>query len=199
MRVLPYGRDAVLLEFDSLDAVLGADVALAALKHPGVVEVVPALRTLLVTFVPAADRTAAIEVARLSLPMAAGEGPLVEVPVWYDGVDLADVATLTGLTIAGVIKLHAETTFIGACAGFAPGFCYLTGLPDELRVPRLATPRPRVPAGSVAIADVLSGVYPTASPGGWRLLGHTDAVLWDSKRTPPALISPGTRVRFVPT
>lgn len=121
----------------------------------------------------------------------------VEVPVVYDGEDLGDVADLWGCSVEEVVRRHTSLSLTSAFCGFAPGFAYLVGLPEAWAVPRLDSPRPRVPAGSVAVADRWCGVYPTASPGGWRLLGRTDATLWDAERDPPALLAPGTPVRFV--
>ena len=125
-------------------------------------------------------------------------GTLVEVPVDYDGADLEDVARQWGTDVAGVVQRHTALEFVSAFCGFAPGFAYLAGLPDELAVPRLDSPRPSVPAGSVALAGPWCGVYPTSSPGGWRLIGRTDLPLWRADRPDPALLAPGTRVRFVP-
>jgi KipI family sensor histidine kinase inhibitor len=125
-------------------------------------------------------------------------GPLVELPVRYDGADLADTASRLGMAPAELVRRHAAAEYRVAFCGFAPGFGYLTGLPPELHVPRLSTPRTRVPAGSVGLAGEFCGVYPRESPGGWRLLGRTDAVLWDAEREPAALLAPGTRVRFRP-
>ncbi len=122
----------------------------------------------------------------------------VEIPTRYDGPDLPDVAAATGLDVAEVVRRHSEVTYQAAFAGFAPGFAYLSGLDPVLRLPRRSSPRPRVPPGSVAIADAFSAIYPRPSPGGWHLLGSTDADVFDPSREPPALISPGTRVRFVP-
>ncbi len=129
---------------------------------------------------------------------AADPGVLVEVPVVYDGADLEDVAARWGTDVDGVVSRHAATEFVSAFCGFAPGFAYLAGLPEEHAVPRLDSPRTRVPAGSVGLAGAWCGVYPSASPGGWRLLGRTDLRLWDPDRSRPALLEPGTRVRFVP-
>jgi KipI family sensor histidine kinase inhibitor len=122
----------------------------------------------------------------------------VTLPVSYDGPDLAVVAEATGLAVDEVVRLHAATVYTAAFTGFAPGFAYLTGLPEQLQLPRRAEPRTRVPAGSVAVADVYTAVYPRESPGGWNLLGTTDAVLFDPDRVPAALLPPGTRVRFAP-
>jgi KipI family sensor histidine kinase inhibitor len=162
-------------------------------------EVVPGARTVL--FDGVADLSALEEqVSSWSGDDAAGEpGTLVEVPVTYDGADLADVARRWGTDPDGVGARLARTELVSAFCGFAPGFAYLSGLPAELAVPRLATPRPEVPAGAVAVADRWCGIYPTASPGGWRLLGHTTATLWDPAGDPPALLAPGTRVRLVAT
>ena len=120
----------------------------------------------------------------------------VELPTSYDGEDLDDVARRWDMTRAEAVATHVATEFVVAFVGFVPGFAYCTGLPAELAVPRLDRPRARVPAGSVGLAGDYTGVYPSASPGGWRLLGRTDAVLWDTARREPALLVPGTRVRF---
>ena len=129
---------------------------------------------------------------------AAVPGPLVELPVVLDGEDLPDVARRWGCTRAEVRATLTTTTFTSAFCGFAPGFGYLTGLPEPLAVPRRATPRAAVPAGSVAVAGRYTGVYPGSSPGGWQLLGRTSVPLWDTAREPAALLAPGVRVRFTP-
>ncbi|HYT09154.1 MAG TPA: 5-oxoprolinase subunit PxpB [Mycobacteriales bacterium] len=198
MIVRSVGWAAALVELDSAGEVRAAYRRLLELRAagelPGVVEVVPAARTVLVEGGPLPDLAALL--GDLTAAPAA-EGPAVELPVAYDGPDLADVAELTGLPAGEVVRRHAGTDFVVAFCGFAPGFAYLTGLPAELHVPRRATPRTAVEAGSVGIAGEFSGVYPRRSPGGWQLLGHTDVVLWDTERDPPALLAPGTRVRFV--
>ena len=117
-------------------------------------------------------------------------------PTTYDGADLDDVAHLWGMTRAEAVATHTGTAFVVAFCGFAPGFAYCTGLPDDLAVPRLDRPRARVPAGSVGLAGEFTGVYPGESPGGWRLIGRTDLRLWDAARDEPALLAPGTRLRF---
>lgn len=160
-------------------------------------DVVPGARTVLFDGVP---DLAALEDLLSSWrgdDTAVDAGPLVEVPVTWDGADLADVADRWGTDAAGVAARLARTELVSAFCGFAPGFAYLSGLPVALAVPRLATPRPVVPAGAVAVADRWCGIYPTASPGGWRLLGHTTATLWDPASDTPALLAPGTRVRLV--
>lgn len=160
-------------------------------------EIVPGARTVLLDGVPDPGGLAA------SLPAwkpragaGTAEGQLVKIQVWYDGEDLLDVAERWGTTPDGVVRRLTGTEFTVAFCGFVPGFGYLTGLPPELAVPRLESPRPRVPAGSVALAGGYAGIYPTASPGGWRLVGHTDARLFDVDADPPALLRPGMRVRF---
>jgi KipI family sensor histidine kinase inhibitor len=198
-----YGSRALLVEADRPEQVL----PLAAAVHdvPGVVEIVPAARTVLLRFTDAAAaRSARERLADLDLddapvvPPATGAGQLV-LDVDYDGPDLDAVAAELGRTPDDVVRLHSEAAYVVAFCGFAPGFAYLRGLPGSLHVPRLAEPRSRVPSGSVGIADEFTGVYPRSSPGGWRLLGRTAAPLWDSRREPPALLTPGATVRFRPT
>ncbi|MER7517392.1 allophanate hydrolase subunit 1 [Streptomyces sp. NPDC126499] len=163
---------------------------------PAVREIVPAARTVLLEGVAAPDRLAA-ELRSWDVPVRhAREAASVEVPVRYDGPDLADVADLWGVSVEAAVRIHSETRFRVAFCGFAPGFGYLTGLGSRYEVPRRATPRTAVPAGSVALAGPYTGVYPRSSPGGWQLIGTTDAVLWDPAREPAALLSPGTQVRF---
>ncbi|MGK3200992.1 5-oxoprolinase subunit B family protein [Amycolatopsis sp. MEPSY49] len=196
VRLLPCGRSAVLVE---LDDVLGFQAALAELSLDGVDELVPAARTLLVRFDPAvtdADRLGAVlrEVSPVDSAVAASAE--VVVPVVYDGEDLADVAAEAGLSVAALISRHSAGAYVSAFCGFAPGFAYLSGLDPALHVSRRSAPRTRIPAGSVAIAGEYSAVYPSASPGGWRLLGRTDVPVWDVERDPPNLLPPGTRVRF---
>ena len=201
-RLRPYGPAAWLLEADRDDDVLAAAAAVA--RSEAVREVVPGARTVLVHLAPGGDRD---EIGRQLLQLASvAEGTSVDDPsdavelsVTYDGEDLDAVAAACGLTIADVVSRHSNATYRAAFCGFAPGFAYLTGLDPALQLPRRATPRTRVPAGSVAIAAGYSAVYPTASPGGWHLIGHTDAVLFAADRDPPALIAPGTTVHFVPT
>ena len=197
MRLLPYGPRAVLVEFGSLDDVLVADAAWQDM--PGVVELVPAARTLLVVHDDGFDLTMLVPPtpdAAAAVSVAAELAALRVVPVRYDGEDLADVASATGLTVDEVVELHTAATYRVAFCGFMPGFSYLVGLDDRLRLPRRPTPRERVPAGSVAIADEFTGVYPQQSPGGWHLLGTTTLPMWDDERTPAATLPPGALVRF---
>jgi KipI family sensor histidine kinase inhibitor len=226
VRVLPYGRDALLVdlaspeEVDAVHRALRGD--LEAGRLPGVVEVVPAARTVLV----AAREASALDAVRTRLDTvdltpgtladgSASDGPVppsacspdrsasrqhtVELPVHYDGEDLELVAADAGIDPAEVAARHTAASYTVAFGGFAPGFAYLAGLPGELQQPRLDSPRPRIPTGAVGVAGEFSGVYPRASPGGWRLIGRLadDApVLFDPDRDPPALLVAGTRVRF---
>jgi len=205
LRVLPYGDDAVLVELPGLAEVRALDDAVRAARGTdpdaaAIVDQVPAARTLLLRVQEGADASE-LPVARWwadrSETSAVGSGPEVVLEVDYDGPDLAEVARLTGLSQDEVVRRHTAARYAVAFGGFMPGFAYLTGLDATLRVPRLDSPRERVPAGSVAIADEFSAVYPAATPGGWRLLGRCDAALFDVDREPPALLQPGTRVRFV--
>lgn len=188
------GDRALIVEVDDP---AGVARTLRAAPPPGAVEVVPGATTVLVAHAPDADVRALATLLAVVEPTRADEdAPEVVVRVRYDGDDLHDVAEATGLSVAEVVRRHSAAAYTVAFCGFAPGFAYLRGLDPVLTVPRLATPRVRVPAGSVAIADTWSAVYPRESPGGWRLLGRTDAVLWDLARPSPALLVPGARVRF---
>ena len=200
MRLRPYGDTGLLVEADDLDTVLGLHAALDAAPLPGVVDLVPAISTLLIRLDPA--RTTVAEVAagvRAVEPRrpADREAGRVEVPVHYDGEDLDAVGEVTGLGRQGVIAAHTGQVWTVAFAGFAPGFGYLSGEDERLRVPRRDEPRTRVPAGAVGLADRFGGIYPRPSPGGWQLIGHTDLAIWDLSRDPPALLRPGVQVRFV--
>jgi KipI family sensor histidine kinase inhibitor len=199
MRVLRCGLDAALVELDGLEQVLGLRAALRRTEPDGIVELVPAARTLLIRYNRRQLTPERIESLLAELRAeTAGPEPSREqvVPVRYDGADLDEVAELSGMSAREVVRRHLAADYTAAFCGFAPGFAYLTGLDPALRLPRRDTPRTRVPAGSVAIADEYSGVYPRSSPGGWRLIGRTDLAVWDLDRDPVTLISPGTRVRF---
>ncbi|MFC8243424.1 5-oxoprolinase subunit PxpB [Streptomyces chartreusis] len=201
MRVLPVGDDALLVEVSSGEEARALHTELLRRRAEGTLsvrEIVPAARTVLLDGLT--------DPARLATELTTSEVPpapprareTVELPVRYDGPDLADVAAHWGVSREEVARIHAGTEFSVAFCGFAPGFGYLTGLPQRYDVPRRATPRTSVPAGAVALAGPYTGVYPRSSPGGWQLIGSTDTVLWDHTRVPAALLSPGTRVRFVP-
>lgn len=202
MRVLPVGRTGLLVELETgreveeLHAELLRRRAAGAL--PTVQEIVPAARTVLISgLADPAGLTAELTRWRIA-PVDLTDEEAVEIPVRYDGPDLAEVAAHWGVTPDEVARIHSAAAFRVAFCGFAPGFGYLTGLPDSHDVPRRATPRTKVPAGSVALAGPYTGVYPRSSPGGWQLIGTTDALLWDPTRARAALLTPGTRVRFVP-
>ncbi|MCX5379551.1 allophanate hydrolase subunit 1 [Streptomyces sp. NBC_00091] len=200
MRTLLVGAEALLIEVDSAGEVAALHAELLRRREAGelggVREVVPAARTVLLDGVREPGALAA-RIARWEVaPLAEAEGPLVTVPVRYDGPDLAEVARAWGVAEREVPRLVGGIVFRVAFCGFAPGFGYLTGLPEHLRLPRRATPRTAVPAGSLALAGEYAGVYPRSSPGGWQLIGSTDAVLWDPAREPAALFAPGVRVRF---
>jgi KipI family sensor histidine kinase inhibitor len=203
VRFLRCGPDAVLVEVSSLDEVAAVRATvLAAVRRsllPDVVEVVPAARTVLVAVRPGSDGLEAVRSLLDGGPVdaaAAPAGRAVTLPVTYDGPDLQMVASTAGVSVDEVVALHSGPTYTVAFCGFAAGFGYLTGLPATLQQPRLDTPRQSVPAGAVGIAGEFTGAYPRSSPGGWRLLGRTSAVLFDPRRSPPALLAPGDRVRF---
>jgi KipI family sensor histidine kinase inhibitor len=203
VRILPAGDAAVLVELADLAEAQRLYASLRADPLPGTLDVVPATRTVLVTLDRSVTRPEQVAAALRSRSLAdapdPGRGELVELPTRYDGPDLAEVAALTGLAEDEVARRHGAAEWTVAFCGFAPGFAYLIGGDAALRVPRRQTPRTAVPSGSVGLADGFSGAYPRRMPGGWQLIGRTDAVLWDLDRDPPALLPPGTRVRFVPT
>ncbi|UUU20610.1 5-oxoprolinase subunit B family protein [Streptomyces sp. DSM 40750] len=199
MRALPVGDRALLIEVGTGEEAEALHAELLRRRATGdlsAAEIVPAARTVLLDGLDdpsrLAERLATWEVP----PVPTRAEDVVEIPVRYDGPDLSDVAAHWGVDAAEVSRIHAAAEFRVAFCGFAPGFGYLTGLPRE--VPRRATPRTAVPAGSVALAGPYTGVYPRSSPGGWQLIGTTDTVLWDHARVPAALLAPGTRVRFTP-
>lgn len=199
VRIMPSGPSAVLAEYASLDDVISVATRLRTAPPVGVVDIVPAARTILLTvgsgIDPATLHDALIDTSMM--PASAGDAPRVEIAVDYDGDDLRAVADACELSVDDVIELHTSAEYTVAFCGFMPGFSYLVGLDQRLRLPRRPTPRTRVSAGSVAIASEFCAVYPSASPGGWHLLGRTDAIMWDEHRPAPALLPPGTRVRFV--
>ncbi|SFW57060.1 5-oxoprolinase subunit B family protein [Amycolatopsis australiensis] len=194
MRWRPCGEDAALLDCGSLDEMRAAHATVLAARPDGVVDLVPGARSLLVVGGVAAVQALLADADPAHPP--AGEPREVTLDVRYDGEDLGRVAEDAGLSTDAVVELHTGAVYTVAFTGFAPGFGYLTGLPEPLRQPRLESPRTRVPAGSVGLAGEFTGVYPRESPGGWRLLGHTSATLFDPHADPPALFAPGDRVRF---
>ncbi|GAB2630264.1 allophanate hydrolase subunit 1 [Streptomyces capparidis] len=195
------GEHALLVEVDDGEQAQALHAELLRRRAegslPAVREIVPAARTVLLDGL-ADPRALAAELPGWRLPAhPPASGPLLEIPVRYDGADLAEVARHWGVAPSEVGRLHGSFEHRVAFCGFAPGFGYLTGLPERYHVPRRATPRTAVPAGSVALAGPYTGVYPRSSPGGWQLIGTTPLTLWDPAREPAALLAPGTRVRFV--
>jgi len=194
MRLLPYGDRGVLVELDTLEEV--HRLHRAVLQAGIAVDAVPGWRSLLVTSDAPSGLGAALE--RLATEEHVTTEPrLHEIPIQYDGEDLTEVAASCGLSEDEVVRLHGQATYTVAFLGFTRGFPYLAGLPEELRLPRRATPRTRVPAGSVAIALDQCGIYPSASPGGWHLIGTTDWTAFDEHADPPTPLGPGDLVRFV--
>ncbi|WP_210602771.1 urea amidolyase family protein [Brevibacterium oceani] len=192
-------RRHLLVECADLTATMALHHSLESADLPGVVELVPAARTVLISFDPSRTRASALAEAVSGLDLTqstSAEARQVSIPVIYDGDDLAEVADLLNVSPTEVVGRHQAATWEVAFAGFAPGFGYLAGDDDLFDVPRRSSPRTRVPVGAVALAGEFTGVYPRSSPGGWQLIGRTDATLWDLDREPPALFVPGTIVTF---
>lgn len=204
MRICDVGDTAFAVELEDGERVVALNRAIRdAGPIPGLVETIPALRSLLVIVDPAGSSRAAVEaeirrLAAEAAPQSEADGRLWRIPVLYDGPDLDAVARACGLTPAQVVEAHCGTLYRVRMLGFMPGFAYLGTLPEALRLPRRSQPRVRVPAGSLAMADDMTAIYPWDSPGGWHLLGRTDIVLFDPGREPPALLAAGDRVEFVP-
>ncbi len=208
-QVAPAGDRALLVRLghaidpELLGEVLALDSALGNRRPAGLVSTVPAYASLLCYYDPGVTDAARLEASILQLEghidAAMSLGSVVDVPTRYDGPDLASVALQTNLTPAGVIEMHAGREYLVYCVGFAPGFTYCGALPDQLSVPRLASPRLRVAAGSIGIAGRQTGVYAVESPGGWNLIGRTTLQLFDPAADPPVRFKPGDRLRFIPT
>ncbi|ESW94511.1 biotin carboxyl carrier protein [Mesorhizobium sp. LSJC268A00] len=199
LRFLPTGSDGVLVELDDLETTLTLLDALRADRPEGVIELVPAARTLLIRFDPLVTARAALieSISCIDLSLRSDrEGEAFDIPVIYDGEDLHDIAAILGSSVEEVIRRHAEATYKVAFTGFAPGFAYMTCDDPAFDVPRRKSPRLRIPAGSVALGGKFGGIYPSDSPGGWQLLGRTPLKMWDRRRTRAALLAPGDRVRF---
>ncbi|MFL0175350.1 MULTISPECIES: 5-oxoprolinase subunit B family protein [Mycobacteriaceae] len=201
--VRDYGDQALLLEFNSTAEVLAWTDTLRAAGLPGVLDIVPASRTILIKLaapryqIPTAQRLSKLRLGEIdNTEASAPQQADVTIDVVYDGTDLDEVAKLTGLTADEVIAAHTGSLWRVAFGGFTPGFAYLVGGDERLQVPRRSEPRTRVPAGSVALAGEFGGVYPRETPGGWQLIGRTDATLWDLEREQPALLIPGMHVQF---
>jgi 5-oxoprolinase (ATP-hydrolysing) subunit B len=209
MQIRAAGSSALLVCLDAAEHVTGLYRDLLADPPEGFIEAIPAAETVMVVFDPsrvAAStlglrlRAAAQRASTSSYSTderAKNQDPtIITIPVVYDGPDLDETSRRTGMSVEEVVTRHEAGEYVVAFCGFAPGFAYLTGLDPALVLPRRSIPRTRVPAGSVAVSDRYTSVYPHASPGGWHLLGRTTMVLWDLERQPPALLTPGTRVRF---
>lgn len=202
MRVLPFGDRAVLAEFATLRETMAAYSACDARRRTGVLELVPAARTVLVRIDPALLSLRAAEqwlesaIEPMRVHSDDVHAPPVIIPVRYGGPDLTDAANILGITAAELISRHSLAEWTCAFTGFAPGFAYLASEYVDFGMPRRATSRQSVLAGSVGLAGEFTGVYPRSSPGGWQLIGTTDATLWDDTRARPATITPGTSVRF---
>ena len=199
--IVAFGDDAVLVQLPALADVVTLSAALRA-TPAGIVDVVPAAATILVTFDPVVVTAAAV---RSWIRHADTSGPVlatsrtadVTIPVHYNGADLPAAALYLGISAEALVDAHVATEWTVAFTGFAPGFGYLMSASWPYRLPRLDAPRTRVPAGSVALADEYCGVYPRETPGGWQLIGTSTLTLFDAGRTPPSLLSPGTSVRFI--
>lgn len=203
IRVRAAGDSALLVEVDDTAAAHRVRAALERARVNGrlrgVLETVTGRSSVLALLDPLAadpDQVERIAAEGADEALAHTPGRIVEIPVVYDGADLAWVADHCGLSVEEVVARHTAATYTVAFLGFSPGFAYLTGLDPALHVSRRDSPRESVPAGSVAVAGDLAAVYPQATPGGWRLLGHTITAVFDPERTPPGLFEPGDRLRF---
>lgn len=198
-RISRYGSSALLIECPPAD-VLGLRAAVQRSAIREIIEVIPGATSLLTTLSRDADvANVRRQLAALSpISTSDAQHPLLTLRVVYDGPDLEAVANASGLSPEEVVAIHSSADYRVAFCGFAPGFGYLTGLDKRLHLPRRSSPRPRVPAGSVAVAAEYTAVYPTASPGGWNLIGRCDDVLFDPSMHPPSRLAPGQPVRFEP-
>lgn len=203
IRILRYGTHALLVECADLAEVAALHAELtrrrAAGTLPSVDDIVPAERSVLIDGL---DDPAALAADLPTWPLSAAppdQGRAIDIPVRYDAPDLAEVAAAWNVPVPEVAAIHSAHEYRVAFCGFTPGFAYLVGLPEAYHLPRRPTPRVSVPAGSVAVAGPYTGVYPRSSPGGWHLIGTTDADLWDLRRDEPALLVPGSTVRFIPS
>ena len=216
-KFFPMGDQALIIEFgDRVDPALSAHIAALAQRlrdsRPiGVLDIVPAYSTLALHYDSAAVGAGASPYEALAATIGAwlktqsvespGTGRMVEIPVCYGGTfgeDLAALARSRGLSSDEVIEIHSGADYHVHMLGFVPGFAYLGGLDARLATPRRDTPRPRVPAGSVAIAGGQTGVYPLDTPGGWQIIGRTPIPLFRPDASPPSLLNAGDTVRFVP-
>ncbi len=205
MNVVPAGEDSWLLTWDDPDEESAnrkarrARDSLREVGLPGVVDLIPAARSLLVIGDASLDPRRLGRLAEdVDAPAPERVSRRHELPVVPDGADLADVLSSTGLSSGAFWTRLAAIDFTVGFLGFSPGFPYLYGLPLELQLPRRGSPRPLVPAGSVALAGTYAGIYPSPTPGGWNLIGTTPVRLFDPADDPPARLRPGDVVRFVP-
>lgn len=199
MRILQVRGDCFLVELADLGEALALFDALKTDPVEGITEIIPAARTLLISFDPYTISDDALVYAvtlRSGGERKAASGALVEIPVRYDGEDLAEVAGILAMSVEDVIRLHGESDYVAAFTGFAPGFAYLSGGDPRLTVPRRKSPRTQVPAGAVGLAGEFSGIYPKTSPGGWQLIGTTPLAMFDIDRVPASLLQPGSRIKF---
>ncbi len=202
LAIRPYGREAILVEVDGVAEMMALQSTLTDLALPGVTDVLPGARTLLVRFesgtVSASALADQVRQAAAVAVVATGsssETPVI-VPIVYDGPDLAHVAQRCGLSPAEVVERHMSREYVVAFIGFAPGFYFLAGGDPALQMSRRESPRTKLPRGSVGLASEFTGIYPRESPGGWQIIGHTAAALWDLTVHPSAMLAPGTTVRF---
>lgn len=202
-RVVPFGESALLVELEQrIDPEIASRAAAiaSAWERAGHGAAVPTYASVLLRFDPLAtspERATALAAELLDVRGEPLSGRSIMIPTRYDGPDLEEVARLSGLGVREVVELHTAREHLAYFLGFMPGFAYCAGVDPRIVAPRLASPRSRVVAGSVAVADGQTAVYPLTSPGGWRLLGRTELAVFDPRRDPPALIAPGDRVRFV--
>jgi len=211
-RIFPYGDAALILETaeeiseSAYRRIRGIAETIAVNQPKGLKELIPAYRSLLVVYDPLVSDFASLESQIISLAARAAESPepaaqIVCIPVCYKSpyaMDMADVARHTGLMPEEIVALHSSETYLVYMLGFTPGFPYLGGMTERIAAPRRSSPRTRIPAGSVGIADRQTGIYPLESPGGWNIIGRTPAVLFDYSREPPALLRAGQYIRFHP-
>ncbi|WFQ79236.1 5-oxoprolinase/urea amidolyase family protein [Xenorhabdus sp. SF857] len=199
MRFLPVNSNTIMVELSGLSETLALLDSLNMAPILGIEEIIPAARTLMVRFRPAkiSFQQLALEISRRDLQERSHTtGKSIEIPVHYNGDDLALVAEIVGCTVQEVIQQHTENEYTVAFTGFAPGFAYMVSNTSQWNIPRRKTPRTRIPAGAVALAGEFNSIYPQASPGGWQLIGITTERMWDLSRPSPALLQPGYRVNF---
>ncbi|HXF54324.1 MAG TPA: 5-oxoprolinase subunit PxpB [Hyphomicrobiaceae bacterium] len=209
VRILSAGDTALTVEFGETaerrlsEAVLALDARLAASRPRGVVELIPTLRSLTIHYDPcvtsAAELSCTVEPLLNGLERQPLRGRRWVIPVCYSAdfaPDLKEVAERSGLSPKQVIDLHTSVDYRIYMLGFLPGYPYMGEVPQQLRLPRRQSPRTSVPAGSVAIASMMTAIYPLESPGGWHLIGRSPVRLFEAERDPAVLLAPGDRVRF---